>query len=71
MFFNHPFIITHILCGMKEVVVVMAHIVLKERKEVRKAIIPTGSGAESMRLSDRQLVREILDRRYEVSVILS
>jgi len=44
------------------------HFVLRERKEVRKASMQTRE-AESR--SDRQLIREILDRRHEVSVILS
>jgi hypothetical protein len=42
--------------------------VLREKKAVRKASMRTVQ-AESR--SDRQLFREILDRRHEVSVILS
>ncbi len=41
---------------------------LREKKAVRKSSMQTGE-AESR--SDRQLIREILDRRHDVSVILS
>ncbi len=46
-------------------------LVLKEKKAVRKASIQTRRQAESVGRSDRQLIREILDRRHEVSIILS
>lgn len=45
--------------------------VLKEKRGVRKASMPTGRPAESTRRLDKQLIREILDRRHDVSVILS
>ncbi|MCX9010200.1 MAG: hypothetical protein OIN66_03655 [Candidatus Methanoperedens sp.] len=45
--------------------------VLREKRGVRKASMPTGRQAESTRRSDKQLIREILDRRHDVSVILS
>lgn len=44
------------------------HFVLREKKDVRKSSMQT---AEAESRSDRQLIREILDRRHEVSVILS
>jgi hypothetical protein len=45
--------------------------VIGEKREIRKASMPTLKQAESRRRSDRQFIREILDRRHEVSVILS
>jgi hypothetical protein len=45
--------------------------VLREEKEVRNASISTVRQAERERRIDRQFIREILDRRHEVSVILS
>jgi hypothetical protein len=47
------------------------HIVLRKEIAVRKAGMQTVRKAESIRRSDRQLIREILDRRHQVSVILS
>jgi len=44
------------------------HFILKEKKAVRKTSMQT---REIESRSDRQLIREILDRRHEVSVILS
>ncbi|MDD5474014.1 MAG: hypothetical protein PHU34_07680 [Candidatus Methanoperedens sp.] len=45
--------------------------VLRERKDIRKASMPTVRHTENERRNDRQLIREILDSRHEVSVILS
>ncbi|MCG2728633.1 MAG: hypothetical protein L6244_08305 [Candidatus Methanoperedenaceae archaeon] len=45
--------------------------VLRDKKDIRKASMPTVRYTENERRIDRQLIREILDRRHEVSVILS
>jgi hypothetical protein len=55
------------------VVVLMQHkqFVLREKNEIRKASMRALRQAERGRHNDRQFIREILDRRHEVSVILS
>lgn len=68
----YPFI----TCMFKYKVVVLVmmqrkQFVLREKKEVRKASMSTLRHAESRRRNDSQSIREILDRRHEVSVILS
>ncbi|MCZ7393471.1 MAG: hypothetical protein ABOK23_13115 [Candidatus Methanoperedens sp.] len=45
--------------------------VLSGKKDARKASVSTLRQVESERRNDRQSIREILDRRHEVSVILS
>ncbi|MDD5616196.1 MAG: hypothetical protein PHH85_08340 [Candidatus Methanoperedens sp.] len=43
----------------------------KADKKVRKVVSPKARQVESVRQSDSQLIREILDRRHQVSIILS
>ncbi len=45
--------------------------VLKERKKERNAVKAEAMSTDRIRRNDRQAIREILDRRHQVSIILS